>query len=62
LYRWDLRFASDLWPFLELSTITALAAVGTAAALMHGDVLFGVLFGAATGFAATNLIQRFLNI
>jgi hypothetical protein len=39
--------AGDLKPFLELTTTTALAALSTAAALTHGDVLFGMFFGAA---------------
>jgi hypothetical protein len=48
--------------FLDLTTTTGLAALSTVAALMHGDVFFGMLFGAATGFAATNLIQRSVDL
>ena len=49
-------------PFLELTTITGLAAVSTVAALMHGDVFFGVFFAAATGVAATHLIRRSVDL
>jgi hypothetical protein len=48
--------------FLELTTITALAAVSTVAALMHGDVFFGMFFGAATGVAAPHLIRRSIDL
>jgi uncharacterized MnhB-related membrane protein len=33
--------------YIELTVLTALAVVSAVAALMHGDVLFGVVFGAA---------------
>jgi hypothetical protein len=52
----------DLKPFLDLMTTTALAAVGTAAALMHGDAFFGMFFGGATAFAAVHLIRRSVDI
>jgi hypothetical protein len=52
----------DVKPFLDLTTITALAAVSTVAALMHGDVFFGMFFGAATGFAAAHLIRRSVDL
>jgi predicted trehalose synthase len=48
--------------FLDLTTTTALAALSTVIALMHGDVFFGMLFGAATGFTATHLIQRSVDL
>jgi hypothetical protein len=52
----------DLKPFLDLTNTTALAAVSTAAALMHGDVFFGILFGAATYFAAVHLIRHSVDL
>ena len=52
----------DLKLFLELTTTTALAAVSTAAAPMHGDALFGMFFGAAKAFAAVHLIRRFVDL
>jgi hypothetical protein len=32
------------------------------AALMHGDVFFGMFFGAATGVAAPHLIRRSIDL
>jgi hypothetical protein len=46
--------------FLGLVVLTALAVVGAAAALMRGEVLFGVLFGAAAALATAQLIRRSL--
>ena len=51
-----------LMGFLDLTTITALAAVSTAAALMHGDAFFGMFFGAATAFSAVHLIRRSVDL
>jgi hypothetical protein len=48
--------------FLDLMTTTGLAAVSTAAALMHGDVFFGMLFGSATAFAVVHLIRRSVDV
>jgi hypothetical protein len=48
--------------FLELTTITALAALSTVAALMHGELFFAMFFGAATGFAGTHLIRRSVDL
>ena len=48
----------DVKPFLELTMITALAAVSTVAALIHGDYFFGMFFATATGIAASQLIRR----
>jgi hypothetical protein len=53
---------SEVNHFLELTMITALAVVSTVAALVHGEVLFGVFFGAITGFAGTQLIRRSVNL
>ena len=52
----------DLKPFIELTMITALAAVSTVAALIHGDNFFGLFFGAATGIAASHLIRRSVDL
>jgi hypothetical protein len=52
----------DVKHFLDLTTITALAAVSTVASLMHGDILFGMFFGWAAGIAAAHLIRRSVDL
>jgi hypothetical protein len=52
----------DVKLFLELTMITALAAVSTVAALVHGDIFFGMFFAAATGIAASRLIRRSVDL
>jgi hypothetical protein len=52
----------DVKSFLDITMITALAAVSTVAALIHGEVFFAMFFGAATGFAGTELIRRSVNL
>ena len=52
----------DVKLFLELTMITALAAVSTVAALVHGDIFFGMFFAAATGIAASHLIRRSVDL
>ena len=53
----------DVKLFLELTMITALAAVSTVAALAHGDIFFfGMFFAAATGIAASHLIRRSVDL
>jgi len=52
----------EVKPFLELTMITALAAVSTVAALIHGDNFFGMFFAAATGIAASHLIRRSVDL
>jgi len=44
--------------YLELMGLTALALVGAAAALVHGDLLFGAILGGAAAFGGAHLIRR----
>jgi hypothetical protein len=48
--------------YIELTVLTALAVVSAVAALMHGDVLFGVVFGAAAGVGGGHLIRRSVDL
>jgi hypothetical protein len=43
---------------LELAGLTALASVSAVAALVHGELRFGTLFGVAIAVAAIALIRR----
>jgi hypothetical protein len=47
---------------VELVGLTVLAMIAAATALMHGDVLFGVVFGGAAGFAGAQLIRRAVDL
>jgi len=48
--------------YLELMGLTALAVVGAAAALVHGDLLFGAILGAAASLAGAHLIRRSVDL
>jgi hypothetical protein len=48
--------------YIELTVLTALAVVSAVAALVHGDVLFGVVFGAAAGVGGGHLIRRSVDL
>jgi hypothetical protein len=48
--------------FLDLMTTAGLAALSTAAALIHGDVFFGMLFASTTAFAVVHLIGRSVDV